>query len=927
MEAKEEEKGRERCELKPVTAASRSAHPSCPPLPTSSLPERRNWIPTAVFGRGRLEGGTADISKGEAKAETGGSSSQVKGKKPSCEPGARLNPQIKGETFPQPIRCIELVAASLRTSLACPKLGSFIQRSLTPCRNASSSGHPSGDLWPCPPPTSGCWTPANLVSPRRRRRQRFYRARALCLQHLVIALNWMSLGCCTSPPERARVGYPMTPAQQDMLERLEDLIDYFLKGEDVSYDSLGRAGEKLSKLSAHSFSLFESSCSLSLGDISSFLRSIHASFDAYSKPRSKTPQSGQQDAGEPQDSEIEAADVPRPTRPEVKIPSNACQAKAVQASRIKWKLAPSFDPRPFLSDGIVRRAFEDPDFLRKPEGLWPRMAKAQVHAARDEVLALASKWDALGACQLVKKEEVRADETVGMFAVPKDDEFDRLILNPTVVNSRSYPYSRFTKTIAPGYLIALIQLAPDERLVCSSDDLCEFYYTFKVSDLRARRNAIGTPFKAEELAHLTCFDATKHKGELLVCLATLAMGDSLAVEIAQQAHVNLLKNKAGCMRPEECLLYRQPIPRGSFFELLTIDDHIGLQKLKGHSSEDGPATRDLAVFTAANKAYEDVGLTAHPGKKQRRVAHTTVLGAELDGSRGRVSAPRGRMAMLCFITSVVVQKGIVTRKLLQGLIGCWTHVLLFRRPAFSILDRAYHEGAEFHEDLVFHMSKQCRAELMVLCLVAPTFQTDTRAGTAPFVYMLDASPFGGGICRAAMPSVAVGEFWRHSEQRGFYTKLQQGAGLALRELGLEHCEAFGESEFATQSVVAPLPDKLVRSLRDNTVVFDCVELFAGVGNWSQAHARRGLRVHPGIERSAVGRGYGDLFDNQTFRDLAKLASTGAVREWHAAPPCWSFGTLRRPRLRSKRCPAGFDPADPVTTSCSSNGVHFVSCFH
>lgn len=85
-----------------------------------------------------------------------------------------------------------------------------------------------------------------------------------------------------------------------------------------------------------------------------------------------------------------------------------------------------------------------------------------------------------------------------------------------------------------------------------------------------------------------------------------------------------------------------------------------------------------------------------------------------------------------------------------------------------------------------------------------------------------------------------------------------------------------------------------------------------LGTWSKSHARKGLKVHPGIERTAVGRGYGDLFDNQTFRDLAHLAHTGSVKEWHAAPPCWSFGTLRRPRLRSKTCPAGFNPEDKGT---------------
>lgn len=56
--------------------------------------------------------------------------------------------------------------------------------------------------------------------------------------------------------------------------------------------------------------------------------------------------------------------------------------------------------------------------------------------------------------------EIRSVETVGLFALPKDKEFDRLIqrliLNPTVINLRCHSYSRYTKTIAPGYLILML---------------------------------------------------------------------------------------------------------------------------------------------------------------------------------------------------------------------------------------------------------------------------------------------------------------------------------------------------------------------------------------------------------------------------------------------------------------------------------------
>lgn len=90
-------------------------------------------------------------------------------------------------------------------------------------------------------------------------------------------------------------------------------------------------------------------------------------------------------------------------------------------------------------------------------------------------------------------------------------------------------------------------------------------------------------------------------------------------------------------------------------------------------------------------------------------------------------------------------------------------------------------------------------------------------------------------------------------------------------------------------------------LDDRTIAFDCIELLAG--NWSKCHALAGLKVHPGIEREAKGASFGDLADDDTFRALAKLAYHGNIRDWHAGPPCWSFGTLRQPWLRSKNLQA------------------------
>ena len=594
----------------------------------------------------------------------------------------------------------------------------------------------------------------------------------------MVTLNWLALGQCRSPPDHARLGHPLSPGQHELLERLEDLVDYYLLCGEVTLDSLGRASEKLRNLSASIFSLPTVSSCLNFEDITSFLESIRVAFDSFSREKHSKYRSTKSDP----EQDTEPAELQRSGKPSerIRVSANACSAKPVIASRIKWKLAPSFDREPYLTDPIVKKAYKDPDFLRKPEHTWPRLGRAEVYAERDEVLVLAGKWDSLGASRLVPCDSIRDDEAVGLFAVAKDAEFDRLILNRTVVNSRSFGYSRFTKTIAPGYLITMIALSPSERLLISSDDLCEFYYTFRVSAKRAGRNAIGIRFHHSEVSHLQCFNPSLHTGYVYVCLGTLAMGDALAVEIAQQSHMNLLRFKAGCMMEGECLQYRTAIPRGPFYELLTIDDHIGLQKVPLVKEQSPKPTRDVEVFERAGKAYMDVGLTAHPGKRQRQASSAVVLGAEVDGLRGRVSAPRSRIVLLSFLTAVIIQKGHATKKLIQGLLGCWTHILLFRRPAFAIVDKLYSEGAALHEDTVFKLSKESKNELLCLCLLAPTLQTNMRTTTPSAVYMMDASPFGGGICRAISTQSATDEFWRRSEQRGFYTKLQQGPGMVLR---------------------------------------------------------------------------------------------------------------------------------------------------
>lgn len=58
-------------------------------------------------------------------------------------------------------------------------------------------------------------------------------------------------------------------------------------------------------------------------------------------------------------------------------------------------------------------------------------------------------------------------------------------------------------------------------------------------------------FQPHELLHLSCFNPSVDTGPCYVALGALTMGDSLAVEIAQQAHFQVLAQLAGSLRETE----------------------------------------------------------------------------------------------------------------------------------------------------------------------------------------------------------------------------------------------------------------------------------------------------------------------------------------------------------------------------------------
>ncbi len=293
---------------------------------------------------------------------------------------------------------------------------------------------------------------------------------------------------------------------------------------------------------------------------------------------------------------------------------------------------------------------------------------------------------------------------------------------------------------------------------------------------------------------------------------------------------------------------------------LSIDDHMGVQVVSQQEFKDcHPPLRDTIVFERAGDAYTSQEKTK--GSNFRDFPWFGFSAASLH-------------MMLC--TIVIARKGLVSPRILSLLLGCWIHVLMFRRPILAILSHVFPEGRQCKQDALFELSREARNELWAISLLGQVCITDLRLDVAPFIYCTDASLQRGRICVVEETQSVVAELWRHSEQRGYSTQLLNPAASVLAELGLEHVDPL--PEISDPQVI----DNVVRvpvSLREG-YVFDTLELFRGEGNWTLAHKELGMHVHGGVDVRGHQVAFEDMLDDSVFHELLSLALRHAVRDWH-----------------------------------------------
>ena len=489
------------------------------------------------------------------------------------------------------------------------------------------------------------------------------------------------------------------------------------------------------------------------------------------------------------------------------------QAKELQASRIAMpKNAPEFDPGPLL-DEPHRTVYTDPVSLARPV-LEARMPpRIRVHATPIEALAFVEKLDQHHRLRLAEKEEIRPSHLCGAFALTKDAEFDRLILDARPPNDLESTLNDWVQTLGAIQPVLQIELSPEEDLRFSGTDLKDYYYCFRVSRRRALRNALRLPLRPSQVRHLHAYkDHMKSAKVLYPCLSTMAMGDNNAVEIGQKAHMKIGLTSQ-LFRSHELLTIHGRAPRGSMACGVVIDDVLFCEKVSrdlGKEGQEGVRTEGVRRLEALCEEYVQRGLLPHPKKTFKGDKTASIWGAEINGSTGVCRPAARRLVPLLQLTMRVARLGYASVALLEILCGCWISILQFRRRMMCLLQETYKVQRGRQRTDVIALAAPLVDELWVLCFLAPLAATNLRAFTHDEIFLSDASESCIAAVKTQVSRCFAQELRRHCLARGTWSRLLAPWHSWMRE----HAKLLPEDELpdGVPLVSHPLWTKLAQYL-------------------------------------------------------------------------------------------------------------------
>ena len=629
-------------------------------------------------------------------------------------------------------------------------LASFVHSVLSRKPNPDNMKGPfSRDLWPMAPPYPEAFRSSGSSLTWRKRRMNLQ----------VLTLDWLWLGRPMSAPPGIVIGCRLSRRQWSVVKLLEFLVEDGNSIFSIDAEGMGRGAMKAE---AHDVEL----------------SALHRAWS------SMTSCGGYQQFGVPREDRAPSAGRFGQVVGRTKVETNSA-AKSVEACRLSFGPPPRFNPVS-LFDARTASMYEDPTSFHRSDvsAIAPSVG---IRASPQDKLDLFKKLATSGRLVPLLDDEIDLDRLSGLFCVPKDLSRDRLIMDSRPPNSAELGLNRWTQCAASGYSLAGLEIEPHEVLLCSGQDVKDFYYQFVVSGRRAARNALAGRLSSEDMVQIFG-DGNRCAAEGgYVGLSTMAMGDICACEFAQASHLALLL-RGGALHPHELIRLRAPFPRSLFTVGVVIDDLVMLERVV---KKDFSHTATIADgrMNQVLPEYESWGLPLNAKKEFRNQTCATFWGISVDGEKGLLRSNEARLWPLVLITIRVCSLGLVTQSLLESLCGSWLSILMVRRRLLSLMSLIFSAiSASDDPGNVIRMSGALKSELMSFCLIGQLAVVNLRARTVSRIHATDASNWGMAAVSASVSRNLAKEALRFSLTRSTWTRLLAPGAALMYEKGLLDAE-------------------------------------------------------------------------------------------------------------------------------------------
>ena len=585
----------------------------------------------------------------------------------------------------------------------------------------------------------------------------------VCLH--VMLLDWLFLNRPAAAPIEIRLGVALTSKQWSAVAVLKSLA--WDRNTPVSVDaaSMGRAAAKFESFDLDVGAVHRAMSELPFEFVSSYFCAN------LSKPETEFDVSGLR-------SGFFVSRVDR---------APMIAAKAIRSGRLQFPSAPAFKPQPYMDESTAA-LFDDPlKFAAAGASFVGEVPKVRVHADPENLVQLCRKLADTGRLKPVPATCKRDSFVSGMFAVGKDLERDRLIMDSRPPNLLEAKPAVWTSTMASAAVLPDLFLEPHQVLLSSGEDLRDFFYQFVTTEARTRRNILSEPLTIEQARAVfgPTFDWPEQP--VWVGLSTLAMGDTNSCEFAQCAHLGVCRQHQ-VFYDHELLTMRSQVPRGLLSIGIIIDDLVVLEKiLRSDLNSDAADRRPFEAeerLARALQGYANAGLEVNLKKEFKNEVCARFWGVELDGDAGLLRPSSLRLWPLILVTLRVASLQLCSVGLLEALSGSWISMFMLRRRLMCTMELIFEALAVSDQKAVLRLSPEMIDELWTLALLGPLACVNLRAEPVDFLIATDSSLDWTAGVSARLPRTLSAEVMRRSLKRGVWAKLLPPHKAWLREHAL-----------------------------------------------------------------------------------------------------------------------------------------------